>query len=152
MRLSLDLFTDWRLLQPLLNWGWALERVAGILAFNMGIETMQLIVVAVTMPSLVLMSRTRAYLFLRIGGALFAGFASVGWIVERLLGVQSSVDVAVNSVAHHAVWIAGALFVVSVGCWWLRGLIDSRFVPADTLRGADARERLGVAVGEGVSV
>src|SRR5206468_3636291 len=50
------------------------ERVAGILAFNLGIETMQLVVVAVTMPSLVLMSRTRAYPFLRIGGALFAAF------------------------------------------------------------------------------
>jgi hypothetical protein len=37
------------------------ERVAGILAFNLGIETMQLIVVAAIMPSLVLISRTRAY-------------------------------------------------------------------------------------------
>ncbi len=124
------------------------ERVAGILAFNLGIETMQLIVVAVTMPSLVLMSRTRAYPFLRIGGALFAGVASVGWIVERLLGVQSSVDVAVNGVAHHAVWIAGALFVVSVGCWWLRDVldqrIDSRFGPVNDSRVA--------AVGEGVSM
>jgi len=37
------------------------ERVAGILAFNLGIETMQMAVVAATMPSLILMSRTRAY-------------------------------------------------------------------------------------------
>jgi hypothetical protein len=49
------------------------ERVAGILAFNLGIETMQMIVVAVILPSLILMSSTRAYPFLRIGGALFAG-------------------------------------------------------------------------------
>jgi HupE / UreJ protein len=93
------------------------ERVAGILAFNLGIETMQLIVVAVTMPSLILMSRTRAYPFLRIGGALFAGFASVGWIAERLLGIHNSIDVAVEMVAHHAVWIAGALFLISLVCW-----------------------------------
>ena len=52
------------------------ERVAGILAFNLGIETMQMIVVAVTMPSLLLMSRTRAYPVLRISGALFAGLVS----------------------------------------------------------------------------
>lgn len=96
------------------------ERVAGILAFNLGIETMQLIVVAATMPSLVLMSRTRAYPFLRVGGALFAGVASVGWIAERLLGAHSSVDVVVDGVAHHAVWIAGALFMISLGCWRLR--------------------------------
>jgi HupE / UreJ protein len=96
------------------------ERMTGILAFNLGIETMQLIVVAVTLPSLVLMSRTRAYPFLRIGGALFAGFASVGWIAERLLGLHSSVDIVVNHVAHYAVWIAGALFLVSLCCWWLQ--------------------------------
>ena len=34
------------------------QRVAGILGFNLGIETMQMIVVAVTMPSLILLSRT----------------------------------------------------------------------------------------------
>ena len=100
------------------------ERVAGILAFNLGIETMQLIVVAATLPSLILMSRTGAYPVLRIGGALFAGFAAVGWIAERLFGVHSSVDVVVNSVAHHAVWIAGALFLMSLGCWLLRNLPD----------------------------
>jgi hypothetical protein len=96
------------------------ERVAGVLAFNLGIETMQLVVVATTMPSLLLMSRTRAYRFLRVGGALFAGFASVGWIAERLLGVHDSVDAVVNLAAHYAVWIAGMLFLISLGCWLLK--------------------------------
>jgi len=59
--------------------------VVGILGFNLGIETMQLIVVAAFMPLLVLLSRTRAYSVLRIGGALFAGFASLVWIAGRLL-------------------------------------------------------------------
>ncbi len=93
------------------------ERVGGVLAFNLGIESMQLIVVAVTLPSLLLMSRTRAYPFWRIGGALFAGSAAVGWMAERILGLHTSVDLMVNSVAHHGVWIAGALFLMSLGCW-----------------------------------
>lgn len=100
------------------------ERVGGIVAFNLGIETMQLLVVAVTMPSLVLLSRTRAYSFLRIGGALFAGLASVGWIAERLLGVHNPVDVVVDTVAHHAVWIAGVLLLISLACWRLRKILD----------------------------
>jgi HupE / UreJ protein len=105
------------------------ERVAGILAFNFGIETMQLIVVAATIPSLVLMSRTRAYPFLRIGGALFAGVASLGWIAERLLGVHSPVDVLVNSVAQHGVWIAVGLFLLSLVCWrFPSGLVYERNV------------------------
>jgi hypothetical protein len=95
------------------------ERVGGILAFNLGIETMQLIVVAAIMPSLILFSRTRAYSTLRIGGALFAGFASLGWIAERLLGVHTPVDIVVNSVAHHAMWIAAVLFLISLAGWSL---------------------------------
>jgi len=93
------------------------ERVASILAFNLGIETMQLIVVAATMPSLLLLSRMRAYSAIRIGGALFAGLASAGWIAERLVGVHSSVDFVMDRVAHRAVWIAGILFLISAICW-----------------------------------
>jgi hypothetical protein len=95
------------------------ERVGGILAFNLGIETMQLIVVAAIMPSLILLSRTRAYSTLRIGGALFAGFASLGWIAERSLGAHTPVDMVVNSVAHHAMWIAAVLFLISLAGWSL---------------------------------
>jgi hypothetical protein len=93
------------------------ERLAGILAFNLGIETMQLAVVAATLPSLILMSRARAYPWLRVGCALFAGVASVGWIVERMIDAQSSVDNVVNELVHHSVWIAGGLFLLSVVCW-----------------------------------
>ncbi|MDT7815387.1 MAG: hypothetical protein QOJ42_5303, partial [Acidobacteriaceae bacterium] len=71
------------------------ERVAGILAFNLGIETMQVAVVAAILPSLLLMSRTRAYPFLRSFGAFCAGVASMGWIADRIWNVQSGVDVVV---------------------------------------------------------
>ena len=63
------------------------DRVAGILSFNLGIETMQLLVVAMVLPSLLIMSRTSAYSFFRISGATFAGIASAMWIAERLLSV-----------------------------------------------------------------
>ena len=93
------------------------ERLGGILAFNLGIETMQVAVVAATLPSLILLSRTRAYPWLRVGGALFAGAASIGWIVERVLGAPSSVDMVVNELAHRSASIAGGLFLLSVVCW-----------------------------------
>jgi hypothetical protein len=83
----------------------AWERVAGILAFNLGIETMQLIVVAAVIPALILMSRTRAYSIFRVGGALVAGVASVGWIAERLFHVPNLAGVVANNVAHYAIWI-----------------------------------------------
>jgi hypothetical protein len=98
-----------------LGLGWR-ERVTGIFAFNLGIEAMQMLVVALILPSLILMSRTRAYLVLRIGGALFAGTASVGWIIERLLGFHTPVDTVVNAFAPQALWIAFGLFCVSLAC------------------------------------
>lgn len=97
------------------------ERVASIFGFNLGIETMQLVVVAASMPSLILLSRTRGYSMLRIGGALFAVFASLGWIAERMLDIHTSVDVVVNSVASHAIWIAAGLFLISLLSWSVRG-------------------------------
>ena len=108
------------------------ERVASILAFNLGIEAMQLIVVAAIMPSFLLLSRTRGYFVLRISGALFAALASAGWIVERLLGLRSSVDVIVNSVAHQAGWIAVALFLLSVACWWSNNELSQR-IPSPSI-------------------
>ena len=56
----------------------------GLLGFNLGIEVMQLAVVAVTVPPLLLLARTRAYGPARVIGAIIAGIASVFWIVERL--------------------------------------------------------------------
>ena len=92
------------------------ERVAGILSFNLGIEAMQMIVVAAILPSLLLMSRTRAYSALRIVGAGFAAIAALGWTLERLFDLQLPVDDLVNALARHALWIATGLFLLSLLC------------------------------------
>ena len=92
------------------------HRVAGILAFNLGIETMQLLVVAMVLPSLLVMSRTSAYSGFRIIGATFACVASAMWIAERLLGVETHVDAVVNIIAHRGLACAGILFAVSLAC------------------------------------
>jgi hypothetical protein len=98
------------------------DRVAGILAFNLGIETMQMLVVAAILPSVMLMSRTRAYPIFRMSGAIFAGAASVGWIFERLFYVATPVDTIVNAFARHALSIAFNLLAVSLACRLLLGL------------------------------
>ena len=121
------------------------ERVTGILGFNLGIETMQLIVVAAVMPSLVLLSRTRSYSVLRISGALFAGFASLGWIAERLLGIHNSVDVVVDGVAHHGVWIAGGLLLISLACWLLPRFLNAQAASTEPLPRRTRTVRQGIA-------
>jgi hypothetical protein len=111
--------------------GW--YRLVSVLGFNLGIETMQLAVVAATLPSLLLLSRTRAYSTLRIASALFAVIASSAWIAERLLEVQTPVDRLVATVASHSPQLATALFVVSVTCWLMRNLVThpAKAQPAD---------------------
>lgn len=93
------------------------QRIASMLGFNLGIETMQLIVVGVILPSLLILSRTPAYTVFRFGCALFAGFASLGWIIERLFGVPHFVDGVVDRVAQRGVWIAISLVVISIVLW-----------------------------------
>ena len=56
-----------------------------ILGFNLGIELMQLAVVAATVPWLLILSRTPVYTPLRIGGACFGAAAAIGWTAERAL-------------------------------------------------------------------
>jgi hypothetical protein len=95
--------------------GW--YRVVSLLGFNLGIETMQLAVVAAVLPSLLLLSRTRAYSALRVTGGAFAVIASLAWIAERLVGIQTPIDRAVESVATHGPQLALALFLLSSFVW-----------------------------------
>lgn len=57
--------------------------VLSILGFNAGIELMQLLIIAVTIPALIILSRRPAYRLVRIGGALLASGAAIFWIIER---------------------------------------------------------------------
>lgn len=54
-----------------------------ILGFNVGIELMQLLVIGLTMPWLLLLSRTPHYRPVRVAGAALAGGAALAWLAER---------------------------------------------------------------------
>lgn len=85
-----------------------------ILGFNLGIEAMQLFVVLLIMPSLVLLSRTRAYPVLRASGAAFAAIAACGWVGERALGLRDPVAPVVDAVFAHGRGLAALLAIVAV--------------------------------------
>jgi hypothetical protein len=92
------------------------DRVAGILSFNLGIEAMQLLVVAMVLPSLLVLSRTSAYTRFRFVGATLACIASAMWIAERLFLVHTHVDAVVDLVAHRGLVCAGILLAASLAC------------------------------------
>jgi len=90
------------------------DRVASILGFNLGIEAMQLIVVAIALPSLLLLSRTRLYPWARTTGALFAGTAAIAWIAQRLWDLPNPADAFVMALARQAAWIAVGLTMLGL--------------------------------------
>ena len=100
--------------------GWAMA--LGIAAFNIGIEVMQLIVVAAAMPSLALLARTRFYRPVRVSGAVIAAVAAVAWIGERALGLPHPVEPIVDAIAAHGIGAACVLASVCV----LAALADRR--------------------------
>jgi hypothetical protein len=61
--------------------GWTLT--ASLLGFNLGIEAFQIAAVALAMPWLLLLARTRAYPSIRVVGALATAVAASGWIVPK---------------------------------------------------------------------
>jgi hypothetical protein len=99
--------------------GW--YRLINVFGFNLGIEAMQLAVVTVTLPALLLLSRTRFYSGFRIAGAAFACVASCAWIVERVLGQPNLIGDGVESLAHHGVMLAVALWASSALAWMMQG-------------------------------
>lgn len=73
-----------------------------ILGFNLGIELMQLFVIAVTVPWLILLSLTPAHQWVRLGGAVLAAIAAIGWIVNRVSGESNAVERLMNTVTEFA--------------------------------------------------
>jgi hypothetical protein len=60
-----------------------LRLAAGVLAFNLGIETVQVAIVAAAAPLLVLLARSRYCRDMRRLAALFAAMMAIVWVVER---------------------------------------------------------------------
>ncbi len=85
-----------------------------IFGFNLGIELMQLFVVAVTIPWLIILSRSLTiYTFVRIIGAVLAGIAAIGWIIERITLKPNIISTFVLHTADYAKWIIVLLAVLA---------------------------------------
>ncbi|HKX31727.1 MAG TPA: HupE/UreJ family protein [Blastocatellia bacterium] len=73
-----------------------------ILGFNLGIELMQLFVMAVTVPWLILLSLTPIYVWVRVVSAALAAVAALGWIVSRVSGQSNVIDRSTQVIAQYA--------------------------------------------------
>ncbi len=106
-----------------------------ILGFNLGIEIQQLLIILLTAPFLILLSKQhRAYAVIRIGIALFAGVAAVAWVFERTTGHTNYISACLEILfAHrHAIYflglfLMGFLYFISRKCLALLPLFTFLF-------------------------
>ncbi|MBB3111859.1 hypothetical protein FHS18_003927 [Paenibacillus phyllosphaerae] len=91
-----------------------LRMASSILGFNLGIELMQLAVIAVTMPWLLLLSVTRLAASIRLLGASLSIVASAAWIVERITAASNPVAAAVNRATPYAGWLIVTLALTAI--------------------------------------
>jgi hypothetical protein len=97
------------------------QLVLSLFGFNLGIELMQLFMIALTMPWLILLARTQFYTPVRIIGATVAAVASLGWIVERIWAQSNPVTLLVETAAGQAVWIiVGLACIAIIATLWQR--------------------------------
>ena len=89
-----------------------------ILGFNLGIELMQLFIIGLTIPWLMLLSRTPAYSYVRVTGALLAGIAAVAWIVERTTEQPNMITQLLETERTKAIWLLATIAVFALWSSW----------------------------------
>lgn len=104
-----------------------------VFGFNLGIELMQLTVVAATVPWLLILARTPAYAFVRATGATVAGAAALGWIGERALGLGNPIGPMVEQAASHTLFLGTALMALTLSATAAAGVVSRKRASASAL-------------------
>ena len=93
------------------------QMALSLLGFNLGIEAMQLTVMALTLPWLILLARTPVYPAVRTGGASVAALAALGWLGQRL-GLDNPLARLADGLGTSGTWVivglAGTALLVTV--------------------------------------
>lgn len=89
------------------------QMALSLLGFNLGIEAMQLAVIALTIPWLILLARTPLYAPVRAAGALVAAAAALGWLGQRL-GWANPLGSLADALSPYGVWVIAALALLAL--------------------------------------
>jgi len=92
--------------------------VTTLLGFNLGIELTQLMVVALLMPSLLVLSQTRIYPAARLTVATIGIVLAAAWLAERTtLLPDNPLNHISDALIAHPFLVAGALAAVAAASW-----------------------------------
>lgn len=85
-----------------------------LLGFNLGIELVQLAIVAAVAPSLLILSRYRLYARLRQTLACLSIAAAAAWIVNRSTGLAANLVATIEAAMSHSVWLIVAVSLLAL--------------------------------------
>ena len=85
-----------------------------VLGFNLGIEVMQIAVIAVTIPWFILMSRTAYFRSVKTIFAFFVSVAAIGWIGQRVTGDGNIVSRMTDRLLLFSPWPVLGLAILSL--------------------------------------
>ncbi|MFE2423279.1 HupE/UreJ family protein [Streptomyces hokutonensis] len=101
--------------------------VTTLLGFNLGIELTQLMVVALLMPSLLILSRTRIYPAVRLTIATIGIVLAAAWLAERTtLLANNPLNHVTDALIAHPFLVAGTLAAVAAASWSMPDLRTTR--------------------------
>ncbi|CAN5279501.1 HupE/UreJ family protein [soil metagenome] len=96
------------------------QKAQSILGFNIGIELVQVMVVAAVLPALILLARLPAYPQIRKVAAIFAGVAAIAWIIERIVGEDNIVGRMIDTGLGKAPWLVAAATIAAATMTFIR--------------------------------
>jgi hypothetical protein len=85
-----------------------------LFGFNLGIELIQLFLVALALPTLLLLTRLKAHAYSRTLGAALAAVAALGWLADRL-GWPNPVARFADAAGAHTSALVAVLGVAAAG-------------------------------------
>lgn len=84
-----------------------------ILGFNVGIEVMQLFIIALTIPWFILLARTPYFKFVRIPFAVIVALAAIGWTIQRITNQNNFITDTVDKSLQSSQWLIVGFAILS---------------------------------------
>lgn len=97
------------------------QLLLSVLAFNLGIEAMQLIIIALIIPWFIVLSRTTLFTYLKNTLATFVGIVSIGWILQRVTGQDNFINITTDKLFPFApILIAGVIIFTLASIYFVK--------------------------------
>ena len=100
--------------------------VLSVLGFNLGIEVMQLYIIALTIPWFILLSQTSQFKYFKNVFASMVGLASMGWIVQRITGNDNFVSLQIDKVLLFSPWLIAGLSLIALVMFFSQKMLEKK--------------------------